>query len=239
MIDSGGNSYYNALVVQARKRMSRGFESSLAYTWSHAIDYNQGAGFQNIFFSSGPSTLFNGDYRGEKGTSVLDQRHRLTVSSIWSPNFAKDGGWMRKFWLNDWQLSQISTFASGPHATAVIAVSGAPFPGAAFNATLNGFGASTRVPFWPLNSFNMDPVIRTDARIAKGISISERVRLNVMFEAFNVFNHTYSTAVITRAYNAINGVLSPSPRLGEGSATGGFPDGTNARRAQVALRLVW
>ena len=51
--------------------------------------------------------------------------------------------------------------------------------------------------------------------------------------AFNVFNHTYNTSVITRAYIVVNGVIAPSPRLGEGSATGGFPDGTNARRAQA------
>jgi hypothetical protein len=239
LVDSDGKSYYDGLAVQARKRLSHGFEGSLAYTWSHAIDYNQGFGSQNIFFSSGPATLFNGDYRGEKGTSSLDQRHRLTVSSIWSPEFAKSGGRLRRFWTNDWQLSQISTFASAPPTTAVIAVTGTPFAGAAFNTTLNGFGGSTRVPFLPLNSLDLDPVIRTDARIAKALSLSDRFRLNVIFEAFNVFNHTYATGAITRAYNASNGVLTPSPRLGEGNVTGGFPDGTNARRAQVALRLLW
>ena len=97
-------------------------------------------------------------YRAEKGTSALDQRHRLTVNSIWSPMLWHGGGRMRNFLLNNWQLSQISTFASGPHAIAVISVSGAPFPGAAFNTTLNGFGASTRVPFWPMNNLDMDPV---------------------------------------------------------------------------------
>jgi hypothetical protein len=239
LVDAGGNSYYNGLVTQFRKRLSSGFETSLAYTWSHAIDYNQGAGFQNIFYSAGPATVFNGDYRGEKGTSVLDQRHRLTVNSIWSPTFSKSGGRLRSFLLNDWQLAHISTFASSPHATAVVFVSGSPFPGAAFNTTLNGFGGSTRVPFLPLNSLDMDSVVRTDARASKAIALSESVRLQLIFEAFNVFNHTYNTGVITRAYNAVNGVISPSPRLGEGNATGGFPDGTNARRAQVALRLIW
>ena len=86
VVDSGGNSYYNGLAVQVRKRMSAGFEGSLAYTWSHAIDYNQGPGSNNIFFDRGPTSVFNGDYRGEKGSSVFDQRHRLTLSSIWSPS---------------------------------------------------------------------------------------------------------------------------------------------------------
>jgi len=141
--------------------------------------------------------------------------------------------------LNNWQLSQLSTFGSGFPASAVVSVSGTPFAGAAFNTTLNGFGGSTRVPFWAANPLLTDPIIRTDARLTKVLPISDRLRIHLIFEAFNVFNHTYSTAVITRAYNAANGVLTPSPRLGEGSATGGFPDGTNARRAQVALRVLW
>lgn len=239
LVDSDGKSYYDGLAIQARKRLSYGFEGSLAYTWSHAIDYNQGFGSQNIFFSSGPTTLSNGDYTAEKGTSGLDQRHRLTVSSIWSPEFKNDDGRIRRFFARDWQISQISTFASAPPATALVAVSGAPFAGAAFNTTLNGFGGSQRVPFWPVNSLMMDPVIRTDARVSKALKLSERIRLQLLFEAFNVFNHTYATGVITRAYNASGGVLTPSPRLGEGNVTGGFPDGTNARRAQIALRLLW
>jgi hypothetical protein len=53
MVDHGGNSYYNAMVVQLRKRMSKGFEGSVSYTWSHAIDYNQGGGGDNIFIPPG------------------------------------------------------------------------------------------------------------------------------------------------------------------------------------------
>ena len=66
-VEAGGNSYYNALVVQLRKRLSHGLEGFLAYTWSHAIDFNQGGGADNIFFSDGPRTLTNGDYRGGEG----------------------------------------------------------------------------------------------------------------------------------------------------------------------------
>ena len=40
----------------------------------------KGGGADNIFFSDGPRTLTNGDYRGEKASSQLDQRHRLVVS---------------------------------------------------------------------------------------------------------------------------------------------------------------
>jgi hypothetical protein len=238
VVDSGGNSYYNALAVQIRKRLSGGFESSVAYAWSHAIDYNQGPGSNNIFFDRGPTSVFNGDYSGEKGSSIFDQRHRLTVSSIWAPSVAADRGvWSRLF--NNWQLSQISTFASTPFATATITVSGAPFAGAAFNGTLNGLGGSNRVPFWPVNNISMDNVARVDARLTRVIGIAESIKLHLNMEAFNLFNHTYFTNVFTQAYTAANGVLTPQPRFGQGSATGGFPDGTNARRLQASIRLLW
>lgn len=238
VVDAGGNSWYNGLAVQLRKRLSHGFEGSLAYTWSHAIDFNQGPGSNNIFFDRGPTSVFNGDYRGEKGTSSLDQRHRATVATIWQPRVDSQNPILRRL-ANNWQLSQISTFASSPPATGTVVVSGTPFPGAAFNGTLNGLGGSTRVPFFPLNSMNIDRIVRTDARLTRIIPVSERVSIQLNFEGFNILNHTYFTNVLTQAYTAVNGVLTPTARFGEGSATGGFPDGTNARRLQVSARLVW
>jgi hypothetical protein len=63
------------------------------------------------------------------------------------------------------------------------------------------------------------------------------------FDAFNVFNHTYFTSVNTRmfVYSLVNNVptLTYQPNVGAGTATQGFPDGTNARRLQIGLRLIW
>jgi len=238
-VESGGNSYYNGLIVQLRKRLSRQLEWSASYTWSHAIDFNQGGGADNIFFSDGPRTLTNGDYRGEKASSQLDQRHRLVASSTWEPGFStKDSAFVR--WaVNGWRLSQITTCASAQPATATILVLGVPFPGAAFNSTLNGFGGSTRVPFYPASGLPVDQVVRTDARLTKILPLTERHQLHVNFEAFNLFNHVANTAVNTLAFEASGGVLRPMPHLGEGVASQGYPDGTNARRAQVSARFIW
>ena len=238
-VEAGGNSYYNALVVQLRKRLSRGVEGSLAYTWSHAIDYNQGGGSDNIFFSAGPRSLFNGDYRGDKSSSSLDQRHRLVATTILSPKFTNSDSKAARYLVNNWQLSQITVLGSAPAATPTIYVSGSPFSGAAFTSTLNGFGGSSRVPFWPAASLLMDQLYRTDARLSKVLPLAERYRLYLNFEAFNVFNHVTDTGVNGQAFQASSGALRPTARLGEGSASGGFPDGTNARRAQVSLRLVF
>ncbi|MFN7933500.1 MAG: carboxypeptidase regulatory-like domain-containing protein [Bryobacteraceae bacterium] len=239
MVDHGGNSYYNALAVQLRKRMSKSWEGSVAYTWSHAIDFNQSGGNNNIFFSGGPTSLFNGDYRQDKSSSALDQRHRLVFTTIANPRLMKSDSKFAKFIANNWQFSQISTFASAQNQTATIFVSGNPFAGAAFTGSLNGFGASSRVPFWPAAGLDVDQTYRTDARLTKILPFSERYQLHLNFEAFNVFNHVSDTGVNGQAFQATNGVLAPTPRLGEGSASQGFPDGTNARRAQVSLRFVF
>jgi hypothetical protein len=41
------------------------------------------------------------------------------------------------------------------------------------------------------------------------------------------------------AYMLRAGVLSPTTGFGVGRASGGFPDGTNARRAQVSARFAF
>jgi hypothetical protein len=245
------NSWYNGLAVQLNKRMSHGIVSSVSYTWSHAIDEGQGgAGTPNIFASGGPQSYLPGDYRAEKGSSSLDVRHRLVVSAVWSPNFTKSNGAFARYVVNSWQLSLLGTAQSSPPATPTVSISAAPVPAgytvAFTGSTLNGYttgGLGGRVPFLPINSMNIDQVYRLDARAAKVFPISDRFRAMFTFDAFNVFNHPYFTSVSTRAYTlaTVAGIptLQPAAGFGLGSATQGFPDGTNARRLQLGVRMLW
>jgi hypothetical protein len=238
-VESGGNSYYNAFLAQVRRRMSKRLEGFVSYTWSHAIDFNQGGGGDNIFYNDGPRSLWNGDYRADKASSQLDQRHRLVIGSIYEPGVPDQAPqWVQRL-LSRWRISQISTFASAQPVSATMLITGVPFPGAAFNSTLNGFGGSPRVPFYPANSLDVDQVARTDARLTRIFAIRDRHQLHINFEAFNVFNHVSDTAVNTLAFEARDGVIRPLPNLGIGVASQGYPDGTNARRAQVSLRFIW
>lgn len=238
-VENGGQTWYNAMVVQLNKRFSRGLQGSVAYTWSHAIDTaNQGGGNNALFFDTIRST-YNGDYSNDKGSSQLDQRHRLVINSVWSPTFTKNDSMAAKWLINGWQLSQITTIASPQFATTTLRVAGTPFAGSAFPQTLNGLGGSTRVPFLPFNNLDIDRVNRVDARLTRELPFSERVKGYFNFEAFNVFNMVSNTFVLTEAFSAANGVISPTNGLGRGNQSQGFPDGTNARRAQISLRLVF
>ncbi len=156
-----------------------------------------------------------------------------------------------RYLINGWELSSITTMASSQPVSATISPSGTQFAATPllYTGSLNGSGGWNRVPFWPVNSVNIDRVYRVDARLARTIPINERFKGYLMFEAFNVFNTEYNTSVQTSAYTASGGVLKPVTTvttagqtvtsLGFGSSSQGFPDGTNARRMQVAFRLVF
>ena len=238
-VENGGLSYYDGLAVQANKRFTKGLQASLAYTWSHAIDFNQGAGGDNIFFSSGPSSYNNGDFAAEKGSSVLDVRHRLVINSVWRPTFTTSNSLVGKYLINGWEVSQITTLQSSPPVTATVNVTGSAFAGAAFSGSLNGLGGSGRVPFVPLNGVDVDRIYRVDSRLTKTLPFSERVNLSLYFEGFNIFNTPYDTAVRMPQYQVAGGVFSPLATFHSGTASQAFPDGTNARRAQVGLRLTF
>jgi hypothetical protein len=238
-IDNGGRVWYDGLAVQFRRRASNWLEGTVAYTWSHARDLNQGGASNNVFFTDGPSTRFNGDYSLEKGTSTLDQRHRAVFTGLVKPPKHDFGSGFANQILNGWQLSLITTAASAQYVTPSVLVSGAQFPGQAFNNTLNGFGGSNMVPFLSRQSIPVDSVFRTDSRLTKVFAARERFQFHLNFEVFNTFNHVSNTFVNTTAYQARAGVLSPVNGLGVGTASAGFPDGTNARRAQVSLRVIF
>lgn len=238
-VENGGQSWYNGLIVQLNKRFSHGFQGSAAYTWSHAIDLgNIGAGNNALFYDT-IRTYANGNYALDKGSSSLDQRHRLVLSSIWSPTFTKSTAWAARYLINGWQLSQITTLASPQFSTPTVRVNGTPFAGAAFSTSVNGLGGTNRVPFLPYNALEIDNIYRVDARLSRELPLTERVRMWLNFEAFNVFNTVSNTGVNTEAYSLTNGVFTPTAGLGVGNASQGFPDGTNARRAQVSVRLVF
>jgi hypothetical protein len=206
--------------------------------WSHAIDTgNQGNVTNAAVYAV--RTTFNGDYAGDKGTSQLDVRHRFVFNSSWMPVFTKSQSALARWLVNGWQLSQITTLQSAPPATTTVRVVGSPFAGAAFPTTLDGLGGSTRVPFLPYSNLNIDGIYRVDARLSRELPFTERIRGVFNFEVFNVFNRVSNSGVLTEAYSASVGVLTPTPGLGQGNASQGFPDGMNARRAQISLRVVF
>jgi len=247
-VDNGGNSYYDGLAVQLQRRFAHGFQGSLAYTWSHAIDDNMGTAGSNLFLgNNAPTTLFNGDYNDNRGDSSLDQRQRLVINWIYSPVFTHRTDTVSRLLVNNWQLANITTIGTGQPLTESISVTntltaaqitalGLP-SNLAFTNTLNGFGGSSQVPFLGINTLRLPNSYKTDVRLSKLLPFTERFRGTLNFEVFNLTNTPTITGLVTRGYTASGLNIMPAPGLGTPTASSGFPDGTSARRAQVSVRL--
>jgi hypothetical protein len=240
-VENGGQSWYNALALQLQKRMSHGLIAQVSYTWSHAIDNANQQGASWNIGSNYINSTYPGGYGFDKGTSTLDQRHRAVINWLWAPTFTKNDSLFNRFFVNGWELSSITTMASSQPVTGTVTFSGSTssqFSGVNLAyTTLNGSGGWNRVPFLPTGNIDIDRVFRVDARIVRSLPFTERVKANLMFEAFNAFNTQYNTAVNTSSYTAAAGILKPIANVGNGTQSQGFPDGTNARRMQVAFRL--
>jgi hypothetical protein len=76
-----------------------------------------------------------------------------------------------------------------------------------------------------------------NGRLTRTLPFTERVKGMLIFEAFNVLNNQYTTAINTLAYTVTTGVLRPAPGVGAAIAADGYPYGSSARRCQIAFRL--
>ena len=258
-VENGGKQWYDAMALQLNKRFSSMLMGTLAYTWSHEIDENQESGSNALFFSSGPMGLYNGAYSNDKASGNLDQRHRLVGTFVARPKFMKGDSAFAKYVVNGWELTGLLTLASGRPSFESISYSSTTNVSnlLAFTGSINGLGGDNRVPFLPNNPLMIDPTYRFDTRLSKVFDIREKMALGLFFEVFNLTNTVANTGVVSAGYTAANKGTATAPNFviapcasatattcapttpGLGNSSGGFHDGTNARRAQVGVRFTF
>ena len=198
------NSWYHGLVISVRKPFSHGVELLANYTLSKSIDNGQVIGTNGTFNGTDtPLDPFN--QKRENSLSDLDQRQRFVTSVYWVPPFGNIQNKPTRLLLNGFAFGGIVTIASAGPQTGF--VSGAPSGAPDFGVTggeISSFGGFTggRVPYTGRNTFSAPTTLRTvDFRIARDIPIHESVKLQLVGEAFNLFNHTNFTSVLTNAAN--------------------------------------
>src|SRR6202521_2980035 len=150
-VDNSGKSIYNGMLVSLRHQSTQ-FQGAVAYTFSKTID--QGTGYMNQF-----------DQKSQRGTSQLDQTHRLVLSGAWMPQ-------MRI--LKGFTVSSVATIASGRPYTAVFDTPNVNF---------------SIVPGEGFNSFRGPGVRDLDLSLARGFRLNERLSLKLRIEAFDLLNH--------------------------------------------------
>lgn len=181
--ETDGTSVYNGATISLIRRMSRSVQFRLGYTFSKAIDDGP-----DTVSAGSPANLQN-SYApaAERALSSIDQAHRVVGAMIWEPRgFHRDQRLLRAL-LNDWKMSSVFTYGSGRPVTAEVIG----------DANQDGNSDNDRLPGYGRNTFMGPNYINDDLRIGRTFHMTERVRLEVIAESFNVLNRDNRRLSIT------------------------------------------
>jgi hypothetical protein len=220
------NSNFNGLLVNVNKRLSHFFSAGISYTYAHTIDDGPNPSFVLI-----PQD--NQNFGQEKANSADDIRHRFVGNAvISSPTTGSQ-------WFRDFQMGLIATLQSPEWFTKF----------AGFDANGDIFGTNDRVGIEGRDTFRGKNLYSFDLRGSRSFTVREKQKLEIVAEAFNLFNHTN-----IKYFNTVYGSadfcnLTPRPAScgagpfffqGSPNPSYGTPRAVfNPRQIQLALRYSW
>jgi hypothetical protein len=238
LFESEASSTYHGLSAQLNKRLARNFQLQASYTFGKVIDdvpdhftVNPGVDdFDQLSDESNP--------RADRGPGANDQRQRFVASGIWNLNYARRFTGIGKAVFDGWKLSGI-----------FVAQSGHPYSGLVnFDLNNDGNSATDRTPGLGRNTFSLPATISLDPRVTRAIPITERLKMEFIWEAFNVLNHPNIVAVHTTQYSVSSnslpcGAIAGTPcLLPNGSGLNGFGMPTSSsgpRIMQLSAKLIF
>ena len=206
-LESSVKTKYDGLLVSFEKRFSRRHQFRASYTLSKAFNY---ANDDQIPFSNGPLNPAN--LQLEYGPTPNDQRHRFAFAGVLDLPAGV-------------RVAPLLTLASGVPMDILLPGGGSRIPqlqrnaggrlfktGAELNAFIAQVNAAGGVGGQPL------PLVRDDARfndsfssfdlrLSKAFKLGERVRVEPMVEAFNLFNVTNVLGFSKSNYSGFSNVL--------------------------------
>ena len=218
LLESRGNSSYNALQARFQQRLFHGLTSLVSYTWSKSID-----DASNFFSSAGDPNFPQNSYNvaAERGRSNFDVPHRLSASYSYALPFGEgrsylaDDGWVSTV-LTGWETHGIITLQSGrPFTVALLSdidnsgtgrsilgfgandrpnVAGNPeisnpSPDRWFNTAAFAFPAPGTFGNAGRNILDGPGFQNVNASLMKNTRLTESVNLQFRAEVFNLFNH--------------------------------------------------
>ncbi|MGA7556136.1 MAG: TonB-dependent receptor [Candidatus Acidiferrales bacterium] len=199
--DNTGNSNYNGLTLQLTEKFNRIFTLNANYTWSHTFD----DGTFTTFVST-PQDLY--DRKLEYANSNQDVRQRFVA------NFSIEGP--KDSIFRNFTFSNIVTLQTPRPFTLFVG----------FDANGDTNPVTDRVGLSPRNSYYGDDLYSWDLRLARYFPIKERMRLDLMVDAFNVLNRP-NVDEVTSVYGAAV-FCGPTPKRYNDAATIATQDAANA-----------
>jgi hypothetical protein len=251
---SNADSWYNSLTFNLSKRFSHGIELLSSYTWSHSID--DATDLQSPlepqdsrFLKLERSNSVN-DQRHRWVTSAVFQspgaksgegflKHLIADFTV-SPIVELSSGRPYNVITSENTRLDFSTSTGRP---SVGGATSSPFiPGVTFgppNVCLNADGTTFKVPLVAppagcdgnlgRNAFTSPNFFQWDMRLSRRIPLGERFKIDVIADAFNLFNRTNIAAV--------DQLCDP---LAGATCTAGQPTASyDARQFQFALKVSW
>jgi hypothetical protein len=253
------NSIYHALQLNITKRFSHGFAIQGAYTYSHAIDDGPDPLLpinNNILFTPYPRNSFN--LRAERGNSEFDATHRLAVNYSWQLPFERKNhshGRAAGLLAGGWTVSGITTVSSGlpfdifapvdaahtgvfsrPDLNTGVTVPPSSNPRTQTGPSIALFSVPPPSPLYGVggnlgrNRFRGPGINNSDAVLNKQIGFTERVKLNIRFEFYNLFNRVQ--------FNQPDNLLADAALFGHSTSEYIRPDfTTGARQIQLGMKI--
>ncbi|HTU35387.1 MAG TPA: TonB-dependent receptor [Candidatus Acidoferrum sp.] len=203
-----GLAYYNALDVNLNRRFSNGISLLASYTWSHAID--------NVDPDIPSQNPNDPNFPGQQeiGNAIFDQRNRFVLSGVYAAPF-------------QFHIGGVATLASGlPYNLVTGGTNSGDTGGTTDRPVINGAVIGR-------NAGRGQSIYDFSPFLERPIAFSERVRLNLRIEAFNVFNHANFVG-----YSGTYGDgTTPGPGFGQPLA--GITNQLPAREIQFLAKLTF
>lgn len=192
---------YDALIINFNRRFSRRFQLGANYTFAKATDNSLGidSAPSDSFIGTvpevteastgrsnrdAPFTRANGILVQQAGTFLNGPDRDKGPSDLALDHIFQINGLVELPW--QMQLSGIFRAQSGFHFS----------QGSATLTDHDGDGATNGIDLTPgRNAFTAPPFVNLDMRVAKRFNLGERVKAQVLFELFNVFNRQNPAAV--------------------------------------------
>jgi len=219
-------SEYNGLTIELNRRLSNHVMARVAYTLGKVTDTVPDAtavvpgGTDDAKYASNPK-----DFEADRTVGNNDQRHRVVFSGMYDTNgLAAGKSGVQAALTRGWDFSAIFTASSGQ-----------PYSARAGVADLNNDG-NTRNDFAPgttRNQYSLPSYYSLDLRVSRDIAVVRRVKIQPIFEVYNLMNADNINTVNTTLYGVAGTTLTPNASFGQPLATAG------QRIIQLALKVVF
>jgi hypothetical protein len=211
---SNGSSNYDAMNVEFKRRFANNFQFLASYTWAHAID--DSSDLQTLLIAQDVTRP-----ELERADSLFDQRHRFVFSGVvTSPqDWQNADGWWQRL-LANFTVAPIVEISSGRPFNIITNTdtnndqsTSTDRPSVLPDGTLCLPGTPGCTPLITDGRFSIGNLGRNmgithsyasvDLRVTRAINFSDRIRLDLIAEGFNLFNR-FNEAAASPFYTDVN-----------------------------------